>query len=270
MAQDSVVPGSAQFSVGRVMGDSFKVLARNFIPFMVLSIVCAVPNFVVTALNPGVQRLLNGDLGTGAPIEPFSTDRVVLTLVGWLVSILCYALNQSALVYGTVQDLQGRRVGLGAIVVRGFASVLPVIGVAILMTLGLMVGFLLIIIPGFILLTMWWVAVPAIVIERTSVTDAFGRSRELTAGRRWPIFGLFVLYAVIQQIVSWIVAAVVGGIIGATSGNMVGAFGGGVISAMLVGIVFAAWFAVMTAVGYYYLRADKEGIVIDDIARVFD
>jgi MFS family permease len=269
MAQESVAPGSPQFSVGRVMGGSFKVLARNFIPFIVLSIICAIPNIAVTALNPSVQRLFTGQFGA-APVEPFSGERVALTLLGWLISILCYALNQSALVYGTVQDLQGRRVGLGAIVTRGFASVLPVIGAAILMTLGLMVGFLLIIVPGLILLTMWWVTVPVIVVEHASITDAFGRSRELTAGRRWAIFGLFLLYIIIQQILTWIFAALAGGIVGATSGNMMGAFAGGVIVAMVLGIVFAAYFAVMTAVGYYYLRADKEGIVIDDIARVFD
>jgi hypothetical protein len=269
MAQDSVAPGSAQFSIGRVMGGSLAVLGRNFVPFIVLSIICAIPNIVVTALNPAVQHLFSGRLDATA-MEPFSGDRLLLTAIGWLVSILCYALNQSALVYGTVQDLQGRNVGLGAIVARGFASLLPVIGVAILMTLGLMVGFLLVIVPGFILLVMWWVTVPVIVVEHTDITDAFGRSRALTAGRRWAIFGLFVLYVVIQQIVTWIVAALAGGIVGATSANMVGAFGAGVIAAMVLGIVFAAWFAVMTAVGYYYLRADKEGIVIDDIARVFD
>ena len=34
--------------------------------------------------------------------------------------------------------------------------------------------------------------------------------------------------------------------------------------------LFTAFSAVMTAVSYYYLRVDKEGVAIDEIAAVFD
>ena len=39
---------------------------------------------------------------------------------------------------------------------------------------------------------------------------------------------------------------------------------------LVVTLGFTAFASVLSAVGYYYLRAEKEGIVIDDIARVFD
>src|SRR3569833_36844 len=100
MVQDSVTGAPAQFSVGGVMGGSFRVLGRNFIPFILLSIVCTIPSLLVTLLKPAVQRLFTGELGTTPPV-PVSGDRVLLTLLGWLVSILSHALNQSALVYGT-------------------------------------------------------------------------------------------------------------------------------------------------------------------------
>ena len=32
---------------------------------------------------------------------------------------------------------------------------------------------------------MWWVYIPAIVVESKGIIGAFGRSRELTRGRRW-------------------------------------------------------------------------------------
>ena len=38
----------------------------------------------------------------------------------------------------------------------------------------------------------------------------------------------------------------------------------------VVQIVINAFGAVLVAVSYYYLRADKEGIAIGDIAKVFD
>ena len=46
------------------------------------------------------------------------------------------------------------------------------------------------------------------------------------------------------------------------------------LAAYSLDLVSIAFFTMVTAalaaVGYYYLRAEKEGVVIDDIARVFD
>ena len=76
------------------------------------------------------------------------------------------------------------------------ALYLPILGVTVLTTLGLMLGYLLLIVPGIMLHCAWMVAVPALVAEPAGVLAALGRSRRLTAGHRWPIFGLAVLYAI--------------------------------------------------------------------------
>jgi hypothetical protein len=269
MTQDGNPVGANRFTIGRVMGGSLGVLGRNFAPFVLLSIICSIPSLLIVGLNPQLQILISGDIHAAPPPQAFDAERIYLTVIGWIVSLLSHALNQSALAYGTFQDLQGRRVGFGTILSQGFAALLPVIGAAILMTLGLTVGFALLIVPGFVLLVMWWVTIPVIVVERADITTAFGRSRELTSGRRWAVFGLFVLYAVAQQLITWVAAAVFGGIFG-MSGNFAHAILAGALAAVAVGILFSAYFAVMTAVGYYHLRSEKEGIVIDDIARVFD
>jgi MFS family permease len=269
MVQETYTPGGTQFGIGRVMGTSFKVLGRNFVPFIVLSAVCAIPNILFTLLNPDFQRVMSGDFHPTPAAAAFSGGRLIVTLIGWVVSILCYSLNQSALVFGTVQDLQGRRADFAAIVSRGFSALLPVVGVAILMTLGIMAGMLALIVPGMILLVMWWVTVPVIVVERTDISQAFGRSRLLTSGHRWGIFGLLILAGIIWEVVALLIGGVVGAVVGMSAG-LASAFAAGIIAALILGIVFGAYFAVMSAVGYYYLRAEKEGIVIDDIARVFD
>ena len=41
-------------------------------------------------------------------------------------------------------------------------------------------------------------------------------------------------------------------------------------AAIPIRVLYMVFIAVMSAVGYYYLRADKEGIAIGDIAKVFD
>ena len=60
--------------------------------------------------------------------------------------------------------------------------ILPLIGFGILFGIGVAIGFVLIVIPGLILLTFWSVGAPAIVVEGTGPIDAFGRSWRLVRG----------------------------------------------------------------------------------------
>ncbi len=94
-----------------------------------------------------------------------------------------------------VRDVQdGRRDSSVGDLVRSVMPVLgPLIGAGILAGLGIGGGFILLIVPGLILLTMWAVIAPAIVIERRGVFDAFGRSRQLVKGQGWPVFGTVVV-----------------------------------------------------------------------------
>jgi uncharacterized membrane protein len=84
----------------------------------------------------------------------------------------------------------------------GLVVVLPLIGLGILHSLAVAVGFMLLIVPGVMLYMMWSVAAPALVAERNSVFAAFGRSRFLTRGARWKIFALQLVIIVIYGMVS--------------------------------------------------------------------
>lgn len=68
-------------------------------------------------------------------------------------------------------------------------------------------GLLLFVIPGICLAVMWSVCVPVIVIERAGPLAALGRSRELTRGYGWGVFGRLVGLSLIQSAVSMVVRA---------------------------------------------------------------
>jgi len=59
--------------------------------------------------------------------------------------------------------------------------------------LGITVGFLLLIVPGLVLITLWLLIVPAIMLEGCGVFASFGRSRRLVSGHGWNVFGVIVL-----------------------------------------------------------------------------
>jgi hypothetical protein len=130
-----------------------------------------------------------GGTPDGSPLC-LNTTRLfhVLTLVAVVVSLVLAALYEGMVVQ-LVRDVQdGRRDNtVGELFGSESPVLLPLIAVSILAGLGIGIGFLLLIVPGLILLTIWSVAAPVLVIERPGVLRAFGRSRELVRGYGWPV-----------------------------------------------------------------------------------
>lgn len=135
----------------------------------------------------------------------------LLSLVAFGVSVIAGTLYQG-MVVGLVRDVQdGRRdSSVGELIEATWPVVFPLIGAGILAGIGIAVGFLLLLVPGLILLTIWSVIAPVIVVERSGAVDAFGRSRALVKGHGWQVFGVIVVVFLISA-----AASVVLGLIGA-------------------------------------------------------
>ena len=135
---------------------------------------------------------------------------VLAAIVGIVVGVF-----YQGMVVNLVADVQdGRRDhSLGELFKSVGPVVLPLIGLAIVAGIAIAIGFVLIIIPGLILLTWWAVAAPALVIERAGVFGALGRSRELVRGNGWNVFGTILLVLLINIAVN-IVAAIIGAALG--------------------------------------------------------
>src|SRR5262249_16951991 len=108
---------------------------------------------------------------------------------------LLFAIGQSAMIYGAFQDMRGRPFDIRASVRRGMKRFLPVIVAEISSIFLVILGFMLLIVPGFIFLTMVFVIVPACVVEGLEPLRSIGRSRELTKGHRWRVFALWLVPA---------------------------------------------------------------------------
>jgi hypothetical protein len=133
--------------------------------------------------------------------------------LGLAVSVVAGTLYQG-IVVGLVRDVQdGRRdSSVRDLIDATWPVALPLIGAGILAGIAIGIGFLLIVIPGLILLTIWAVIAPVIVVERSGVMDAFGRSRELVRNNGWQVFGVIFVVFLITGIVSAILGAIGAGI----------------------------------------------------------
>lgn len=241
----SVVPFPVsvdRFGFASVLSRGLAVLGRNAIPFggLTLAITGAVALIGLMALAPGGR---GNDLGF------------------LLLDMLAGNLVTAALVYGTVQELRGRHAGVGDAVTNGLRTLWPVFVLAVLMFLGVGLGMLFLVVPGLILMTMWWVAIPVAVIERPGVLPSLGRSTNLTAGHRWSVLG--------------IVAALFGLQLGlniALNGlaSLMDLPHAGAVADWLASAAVTAFGATVAAVGYHDLRVVKEGADVEQIAAVFD
>jgi hypothetical protein len=108
------------------------------------------------------------------------------------------------------------------------------------------------------LLPLWAVTIPVMMVERTDVGGAFNRSMDLTAGRRLPILGVFLLWLVIFAIGAIVIIALLGhGALGSLVMWIYGALAGIVVHTL-------------PAIFYVLLREEKEGATAGQITAALD
>ena len=74
---------------------------------------------------------------------------------------------------------------------RGWAF----IGLGIVTGLGIALGFVLLVVPGIVLLVRWSISIPCLLASDAGVFDSMRRSWDQTAGHFWPIFvSILVIY----------------------------------------------------------------------------
>lgn len=119
---------------------------------------------------------------------------IILSLVGGL-------LVQGALVE-VVRDLhEGREPGtVGTYYARTRDRLGTLLGASILYGVGVVVGFVLLIVPGLIAVARWALIVPLVVIERLGVGEAFSRSSRLVKGRTGGVLVLVIVANLITGI----------------------------------------------------------------------
>jgi hypothetical protein len=263
MSNVLVAPGEPQFSIARSLSMTFGVLGRNFVPMMTIAV-------IVTAVQSVIEFILSGGDIMGGQSSG-----------GSFLNILSYGFITAPLTYATFQDLRGTRIGLSDMMSGGFKKIGRVMGAAFAVGVVAVVVVLLAVFLYFAsefvgiaagiaatiavlyIFVAWFALVPVLVVEDVKFFAGFGRAAALSAGRRWGLLGLVLIYGVIIVGIS----AVIFGIIGFIA-----------VAAPLVGLILMIPFlalysvlgAIMPVVVYYLLRSEKEGVGIDEIAKVFD
>jgi hypothetical protein len=121
--------------------------------------------------------------------------------------------------------------------------------VGLLAGIGVVVGFILLIIPGLILITIWSVAAPVVVLERPGAVRALRRSRELVRGNGWQVFGVILVLDILVVILGSAIE-----LLADSAGS-----GVGIVARVIVGILSAPLSALAASVLYFELRGAPAG-----------
>jgi hypothetical protein len=249
-ANREVDRATSDFRVGRVLERTASVLARNFPAFLVVMAIGYVP--CVLLVREWVSLFSNHQ-------SPTAQQIVALLGVG-LISLLLTTLAQLMVTYGAFGYLRGRRVDIGEALRVAVSRYFPVILLWICTILAEIITAPAIVVPT-ILSCMWYLAIPACVIEGRGPIESMRRSSELTKGHRWKFFGLAICLGILNAVGS--------GMLGASL-NAMGGENLKLVGDVLWSGVFGAASTIAAVVAYYELRVAKEGIDVEQVAAVFE
>jgi hypothetical protein len=248
-------------SIGRVFQRAFSTISHN--PIVVLGLA-----LVLGALPSVLFSLVTRPVMADAVANGRSLSAMYGAMfVSWMVSIVLSAIVQGALTRATVAENEGNRASFGDCIAAGLRVLLPLIGVGLIFGFAMTIGFILLVVPGILVMVIWSVAAPALVVERDGILQSLSRSAELTKGSRWKIFGLFLVLLVIYLLVFAVL-----GVVGLKS--MTAAAAGGFSLFNLLASTVTAWvfnliWGTIQPALYIELRQSKEGDSVENLEQIF-
>ena len=256
------------FVIGDVIGHTFSAWWHHVVPFSLLSVFANAPVFLLGLLS-------------GTPIPGFTApatnpfDRAALAAEAaratpqgfWLayaVTMLLFLVVAGAITHGVIHHLAGKPVSLGSMVATGIRRFLPLLAVGVICYVIIVLGLVLLIVPGVFLACALAAAVPAVVVERPGIFGAIKRSFALTRGRRFAIFVAFLVFLVVAFTVSML-GSILLPLLTASFAPLAGTLVG-----LALNVVFGTLLWVAPGVIYHDLRVSKEGVDTVQLAAVFD
>jgi hypothetical protein len=261
-------PEDREVRIGRIFERAIGAVRANAVLMIGIALVLgAIP----LALSTYVFNLFVPNLYVSTPTNPFTlyllTGRGAAAQAATsFVNLLFGTITNGALIHATIARFESRRASLGECLDAAASVFVPLVGLSILYWLGLIVGFLFLVIPGLLMWCIWFVAKPVLVIERTSMIGAFGRSKDLTAFQGWKILGILLIVLMVAGVARLITQYVGFGILGP------GPFRSrpsDLLLALPVSTLSSLLWPTVQASAYIELRNAKEGAPVDRLQEVF-
>ena len=258
-------PGSPRLlrprSVGELLTDAFELYRQHWQNLFVIVAVIVIPLSFLQVLVGDFwirQGLTEEELRGGVEVTENGAfaGAILGSIVVAITSILMWTVLTGAITRAAAGTFLGRDLEIGESYRYGFARFWSIVLVGLLSGLAIAVGFVLLIVPGFIVLTFLTCAIPALVIEGKRGREALRRSWNLVRGRGWPVFGTIVVATLINGIVNSLLTAPFGDNWGARS-----------IGASIASVITMPYMALVGVFIYLDVRVRKEQYSAAELER---
>jgi hypothetical protein len=246
--------------IGVVLGGAFGAIGKNWAPFLAyLAVLVWAPNAIFQFA------------GIYAAPKFTTVDQIF----GWYGRILLFTgpllflfgpLFVSLIVWTTAADASRGSADPRAAILAVGRQLLWLVILNVIVFIAVLAGFLLFVVPGFMINIAFYVTIPACAVERLTPLAAISRSRFLTRGQRWRLFGLLIIVALIA-----IGLGIIASLISMMAGlNLTASREPSVIIASVVLNGFGTLFAAACAgSAYVELAGIKGGAFVQETAEVF-
>lgn len=247
--------------VGEVIDHGFRLVRGRFGTLALCALAVAGPLSIVrtlvlaatddTAFTTRATTSANGSLAGGA-------------VLSWLIGVLIVLLVLAACFRAISTAYLGEQATARESLAFALARLPALLGCYVLVTATVLVGLILLIVPGLYLGVVLSVALPALLFERIGPVDAYRRSFALVSGNWWRTFGVLLLAALIFWGVSFVVGLVFGAV--APDGEAAAAVVFTVIDILLSVVLYPVAAGILTVL-YYDLRVRNEGFDLEGLAH---
>lgn len=140
------------------------------------------------------------------PVKPGTPPEQTFTTamaIAGVLAMFAWPLQYGALTKAAFEVIEGRATDVASALRAALRRYWAVLGAGFLAVLASAGGMLLLIVPGFYILLGFALATVAIVGEDRGPIEGLRRSWALAAGRRGRIFGVFVVWTLLQLVLSY-------------------------------------------------------------------
>jgi Membrane domain of glycerophosphoryl diester phosphodiesterase len=259
-------PQLRPLSVGEMLDAGFRLFRARFTTLILCVLVPVVP---LTILAAAVQASVDPNaFDLDATTTTDSGTALAGTLVASLIQFAAAALAIAACFKAISAAYLGERAGAGDSLRYALSRMLPLIVAYIVVLFIVVLGLLLLVIPGVWLAVKLSMVFPVVVFERKGPFGAVGRSWALTRGNWWRTFGTLLVVFLITFVLQLVLGGLVAGILGASDGvgELTAAIVLTLVNLIALTLTYPLW-ASVTSVLYYDLRVRNEAFDLQLLAQ---
>ena len=252
------MPRFEAMTTGALLDRAFRLYANNFALLLGITAVAYVPFYLIMLL---FQSSLSFNPQDG--YLPWVTNaNFIVFMILW--TSIAFPIAAGAATYAISERYLGNDITIHTALRRGLASFWSVALAQITVSIRVLIGFMLLIVPGVLWLLSYSVVVPTILVEGQKAMPSLRRSRELMKGQRGKAFAIILVLALLEAIASAGIGSLSSSILGADSTT-------GVVlhsaTESLMSIFLAPLSIVATILLYYDMRIRKEGFDLQMLSR---